>query len=141
MTLVLDQPSISLSGAQTVIAAAARAATEHDFAVSIDVVDRAGWLVAFHRMDGGVPGGVDGALGKAQSSAKFQDSLSTFGKMAQDGQTWLGTLPGMIPLGGGEPLVVNGTVVGAVAVSGANEPVEDACAKAGAAALCEGDAA
>lgn len=131
----VNQPVISQKAAQSVIEAAAKAATERDFNVSIAVVDPAGWLIAFRRMDGGVVGGVDGAIEKARSSAKFQDSLANFGKMAKDGQTWLGDLPGMIPLGGGEPLIVDGAFVGAVAVSGANEPVEQACAEAGAAAL------
>ncbi|MDB6455108.1 GlcG/HbpS family heme-binding protein [Falsirhodobacter sp. 20TX0035] len=131
----VNQPSISHEAAQAVIAAAVQAGREREFPVSVAVVDRGGWLVAFSRADGGVPGGVDGAIGKAQSSAKFQDSLANFGQMARDGQTWLGDLPGMIPLGGGEPLMVDGVCVDAVAVSGANEPVEQACAEAGAAVL------
>ena len=131
----VNQPSISYAAAKRVIDAALQAGKERDFPISVAVVDRGGWLVAFGRADGGVPGGVDGALGKAQSSAKFQDSLATFGKMAKNGQTWLGDLPGMIPLAGGEPLMVDGVCVGAVAVSGANEPVEQACAEAGAAVL------
>jgi glc operon protein GlcG len=135
---VIKQTSISLEGANAVITAAQEAARQEKFDVSVAVVDRGGWLVAFARMDGGVPGGVDGSLGKARSSAKFQDSLANFGKMAADGQPWLGDLPGLIPLGGGEPLIVDGEIVGAVAVSGATERVEQTCAEAGAAALCGG---
>ncbi|MCM2972183.1 GlcG/HbpS family heme-binding protein [Larsenimonas suaedae] len=127
--VVQTYPTISLSAAEAVLDAATDAADEQNVHVSIAVVDRGGHLVAFRRMDGGVSGGVDGALGKAVSCSKFESSMVEFSEKARE-QSWIGDLPGMIPLGGAEPLKLEDELVGAVAVSGADEPEEQVVAEA-----------
>ncbi|GHB22967.1 GlcG/HbpS family heme-binding protein [Salinicola rhizosphaerae] len=123
--------AVSQDAAEAVIAAGMTSAKEIGSPISIAVVDPGGWLVSFRRMDKGVAGGVDGAIEKARSSAKFQSSLADFEKLA-DKQSYIGNLPGLIPLGGAEPLTVDGEFVGAVAVSGATEDVEQKVAEAAA---------
>ncbi|MFG6665628.1 heme-binding protein [Halomonas sp. HNIBRBA4712] len=129
--------SITTAGAHAIIEATVAEARKRDFPVSIAVVDRGGWLVEFHRMDGAVAGGVNGAIEKAISAAKFEEPLTKFSKMAAEEQDYIGNMPGLIPLGGSEPLKVNGQSVGAVSVSGAFESLEQELAEVAVAAFKE----
>lgn len=131
--------SISAKGARALIEATVAAAKKRDFPVSIAVVDRDGWLVEFHRMDGAVAGGVDGAIRKAISAAKFEEPLAKFSKMAAEEQDYIGNMPGLIPLGGSEPLKTgDNQSVGAVAVSGAYEELEQELVEVAVAAFKKG---
>lgn len=88
-------------------------------------------------MDGAVAGGVNGAIEKAISAAKFEEPLTKFSRMAAKEQDYIGNMPGLIPLGGAEPLKVDGHSVGAVAVSGAYEALEQELAEVAVAAFEE----
>ncbi|MCS2610374.1 GlcG/HbpS family heme-binding protein [Halomonas dongshanensis] len=127
--------NVSSQGAHAIIEATVKAAKQREIPVSIAVVDRGGWLIEFHRMDGGVAGGVDGAIRKAISAAKFEEPLAKFSKMAAEEQDYIGNMPGLIPLGGAEPLKIESKTVGAVAVSGAYESLEQELAEIAVAAF------
>jgi glc operon protein GlcG len=64
---VLDQ-----AGAQTVLQAARESAQQRNAPSAIAVVDRAGDLLAFQRMDGVRPASVDFAVEKARTAARLQ---------------------------------------------------------------------
>lgn len=99
--------------------------------VSIAIVDQGGHLLTFERMDDAYPGSVDAAIGKARSCAGFQTSTEQFSVMAEK-ESWIGGLPGVIPLGGAVPLRVRNEFVGAVSVSGDTESGEQELAEKGA---------
>ena len=65
--MVLDQ-----GGAQTVLQAAKESAQQRDAPSAIAVVDRAGDLLAFQRMDNVRPASADLAIEKARTVARLQ---------------------------------------------------------------------
>jgi uncharacterized protein GlcG (DUF336 family) len=84
------------------------------------VVDEAGILLAFKRMDGALIGSGELAIDKAFAAAMFGISTEEEAKLAQLGQSDLGVqaLPGgrMTTIGGGLPKVGN-HVLGGIGVS------------------------
>ena len=88
----------------------------------IAVSDAAGRPVAVHVMDGAYMGSFDIALNKTYTSAAFQTSTARLGELAAPGGSLYGiqfTNQGRVVIfGGGEPLMWNGEMIGAVGVSG-----------------------
>ena len=130
---------IALEAAKKVAAPALAEAATNNWAMAVAVVDGAGDLVYFERMDATQAGSVVIAIDKARSAARFkrptkafQDLLATGG----DGWRVLG-LQGAVPVEGGVPIVIDGTIVGAIGVSGGTSPQDGQCARAGAAAVVQ----
>lgn len=69
-----QQPVVGTDGAKRALAAAEQEARTQGWKVSIAVVDPAGELVGFLRMDGAPPASVDIARGKARTAARFRRS-------------------------------------------------------------------
>jgi uncharacterized protein GlcG (DUF336 family) len=124
-----------MEGAQRALAAAAAEARQRGWAVSIAVVDPAGDLVAFVRLDGAPYASVDISRAKARTAARLKrttgglDSALTAGRLAILG------LDGATPVEGGVPILIDGEVVGAVGVSGVTSPQDAQVARAGVAAV------
>lgn len=108
---------------QKVIESARLFAQEQGFAVCISVVDDAGLLRGFLRMDYAVPGAIDVSCKKARMAALFRTDSSDIGAAAQPGgaiYTLEATNGGLISFGGGIVLKDSeGKVIGAVGVAGA----------------------
>ena len=83
--------SLTENMAQSVIAAARRAAESIGVPVAIAVLDASAHLKAFARMDGAVLGSIDIALGKAKTSALFGMNSEAVGEFSKPG----GTSPGL----------------------------------------------
>jgi glc operon protein GlcG len=122
---------ISLELAKRLAAAAVdhAHALGHD-AVTVLVVDAGGVLVYLERMDGVMPGTVQVALLKAQSSAAFGRPSKHYEQVVADGLTGLIGLPGMAAFEGAVPVRVDGHVIGAVAVSGLTKELDGEIAQA-----------
>ena len=88
----------------------------------IAVSDAAGRPVAIHVMDGAYLGSFDIALNKTYTSVAFRMSTAKLGGLAAPGGSLYGiqfTNQGTVVIfGGGEPLMRNGEMIGAVGVSG-----------------------
>lgn len=88
----------------------------------IAVSNAAGRPVAVHCMDGSYIGSYDVALNKTYTSIAFQMSTAELAKLAAPGGSLYGiqnTNEGKIVIfGGGEPLTVEGVMIGAIGVSG-----------------------
>jgi len=69
---------ISLEAAQKVLAAAKEEADKQGWPVAIAVVDPAGYLVAFHRLDNTQLGSVEVSIAKARSAALFRRPTKVF---------------------------------------------------------------
>ena len=126
--------SITLENAKKVTAPAIAEATKNNWAVAVAIVDPAGDLVYYEKMDNTQLGSAQVAIDKARSAVlfkrptkAFQDTLATGG----DGLRLL-RLEGATPIEGGIPLVSNGSIVGAIGVSGAASTQDGQCAKASA---------
>jgi uncharacterized protein GlcG (DUF336 family) len=130
---------ITLEQAQTLVDAAQKKAGEIDTLMNIAVVDAGGNLKAFARMDGAWLGSIDIALKKARTARLFNFPTGAIGELSQPG----GPLyqievsnGGLITFPGGVPLMADdGTVIGAIGVSGSTVEDDHAVATAGAAAL------
>ena len=76
------------------------------------------------------------STGKARTAALFKKPTAAFEELIRGGRTPMIALEDFTPLQGGVPIEVNGTVVGAIGVSGAaNQQRDEDVAKAGAAAV------
>ncbi len=135
----LATQDLSLDQAQLVLAAAIAAAEEQGTLMDIAVVDAGGNLKAFARMDGAWLGSVDIAATKARTARYFDLPTGELGALSQPGGPLYGievSNGGLITFPGGLPLKADdGTVIGAVGVSGSTVENDHAVAAAGAAAL------
>lgn len=111
---------LSLAAAQQLVANGVAAAGARDMRLAISVVDRAGNLLAFARMDGASIVTVDVAIGKARTAAYIRNPSKAFEDMINSGMPSMATTPGLLPLQGGMPVIFEGQVVGAVGVSGSS---------------------
>ena len=97
-------------------------------AVSIAIVDDAGALVAFHRMTGAPRFSADFAIAKARTAAAFGSDTSRLEELYADRPVFAHSFvaQGGYFLGrGGVPVLVEGEVVGAIGVSGADAHGEE----------------
>jgi uncharacterized protein GlcG (DUF336 family) len=127
---------LTLEAAKRIAAAAEAEARRNNWAVSIAVVDDAGHLVAFQRMDGAKLVAIDIAMRKAKTAVFFQGETKNLEEeVTKGGRTALLPIADFMPLEGGVPLMSGGQLVGAVGVSGVTGAQDAQCAQAGAAAL------
>jgi glc operon protein GlcG len=126
---VLDQ-----AGAQTVLQAARENAQQRNAPSAIAVVDPAGDLLAFQRMDGVRPASADLAIDKARTAARLRRPTAEIEDSTNQGRTAFVTA-GIPVLRGGVPIRVNGEVVGAVGVAGLSKETDTEIANTAAAAL------
>jgi uncharacterized protein GlcG (DUF336 family) len=124
---------IGLDQANRVAAASLAEARKLNLSMAIAVVDAAGQLVAFERMDNAFPGAAAVSQDKAQSAAMFRRPTKAFQDALAGGGAGLRvlTLRGANAVEGGIPLVVDGKVIGAIGVSGGSAEQDGAVAKAG----------
>ena len=97
-----------------------------------------GNLKAFGRQDGAFIGSIDVSTKKAVTARYFNMPTSTLGAASQPGQELFGieaTNGGLVIFGGGELLIRDNVIVGAIGVSGGSVAEDTNVAKAGAAAL------
>ncbi len=108
--------------AEILVDIAERQAASLDVPMAIAIVDCEGGLQLFKRMDGTLPVSTELAVSKAYTSAVLRMPTHQVGELAQPGAALYGiqhTHNGRIILfGGGYPLCVGDTVVGAIGVSG-----------------------
>jgi glc operon protein GlcG len=134
--IIATTHTLTLEGANQVLAAAMAKAKERSAGGAIAVVDGGGALIAFQRIDGTFAAGATVSLGKARTSAIFKKPTKVFEDSINGGRTALVAVHEMTPLQGGVPIIVDGQVIGAIGVSGAHSQQEDEeIALAGAAAV------
>jgi glc operon protein GlcG len=116
---VKSKQALTLDGAKAVVARAAAEARRNNSPGAIAVVDDGGALIYLERLDNTFPAGAAIAVGKARTAALFRRPTKAFEEIIKNGRTAMVALNDFTPLQGGEPIEVDGTVVGAVGVSGA----------------------
>ena len=126
--------ALDQAGAQTVLQAAKESAQQRNAPSAIAVVDPAGDLLAFQRMDGVRPASADLAIEKARTAARLQRPTEEIEDNINRGRTAFVTA-GIAALRGGVPIRVNDEVVGAVGVAGLSMANDTATANTAAAAL------
>ena len=126
---------IGADRAREVIAAAVAEAKKRNWPLNIAVVDGAGQLVAFERMDNAQIASVAISQLKARAAATYRRETKVFEGAIQGGFVYLFTLDDMMASRGGVPLIEGGKLIGAIGVSGGNGSQDEVVAKAGAALI------
>ncbi len=119
--------------ARKAIAAAVVEARKQNLPMAIAVVDTAGLLVAFERMDSTQYGSVAVSQDKASSAALYRRPTKVFQDVLAAGGAGLRvlTLRGANAVEGGVPLMADGKIIGAIGVSGGSAEQDGVVAKAG----------
>jgi glc operon protein GlcG len=126
---------LTLEGAKLVAGVAAAEAKRGNEGASIAIVDDGGNLMYLERIQPTFPMGATISTEKARTAALFQKPTKILEDAIVGGRTPL-LNAWSAPLNGGDPIVVNGKIVGAIGVSGASSAARDAAiATAGAGAL------
>jgi len=123
-----EKKSLTLDGAERVIAAAKAHATQVKAPGGvIAVVDAGGNLMALERLDGTFAAGANISIGKARTAVLFQKPTKVFEDIINKGRTAMAALPDSFftPLQGGIPVVLEGQIIGGVGVSGASTATQD----------------
>jgi len=133
---VVDKKTLTIDGAKIVAAAAAAEAKKGNAGGAIAIVDDGGNLLYLERLDNTFAAAANISIEKARSAARFQRETRIFEDAIKNGRLSLVANGELLPLQGGVPIVVNGTIVGAIGVAGANSAQQDEdIAKAAALAL------
>ena len=113
--------------AKKLVAAAEAAASALGIPMSIAITDIHGALVAFHRMEGALPGTVDVAPRKAVTASLFPMSTRDFGALCRDQQLdgMLNTNGGLVGFAGGLPVPGGG----AIGISGGSADQDEQVAR------------
>jgi uncharacterized protein GlcG (DUF336 family) len=128
---------ISLDAAKKVAVPALAEAAKNGWTIAVAVVDPAGNLVYYEKMDDTQLGSANIAVDKARTAAMFKRPTKAFQDALAAGGEGLRILrlQGVTPVEGGFPLVSGGKIVGAIGVSGMTSAQDSQCAKAGADSL------
>lgn len=124
--------TVNADTAHKAIAAALAEAARNGWTMAVAIVDPAGQLVHFQKMDQTQSGSIQVAIDKARSAALFRRPSKVFGDMLAAGNTYVLSLAGAVPVEGGVPLLLDGKVVGAIGVSGGTGAQDGLVARAGA---------
>jgi uncharacterized protein GlcG (DUF336 family) len=131
--------TVTLADARRIIAAAEKKAAEIGQPMNIAVADAGGNLVSHVRMDGAWLGSIDISIQKAWTSRAFDIATKDLAAHSQSGNQFFGIHASnhgkVMVFAGGIPLKRNGSVVGAIGVSGGSGDQDHAVAEAGATAL------
>jgi uncharacterized protein GlcG (DUF336 family) len=127
-------PPVTIEQAKQAVAAAVAEAKKTAYFYTFAVVDPAGDLVYFEKMDSAPTSSNEIGIGKARTAATFKRPSKAFFDQMETGHPYVGQLdPRIVASAGGIPLIVDGKIIGAIGVSGgANGLMDAAAAQAGA---------
>ena len=118
---------ISSAGARALADACTAWAEQNKQVVAMAILDWGGNLIESHAMEGAPMNAIDTALLKAKSALRWRRPTSETNKMVRSGENLAPTFMRDFPQPGALPVVVDGQVIGAMGVSGADG---EKCAKA-----------
>ena len=129
-------PGVSLETAMKMVTAAVAEARKNGLQEAIAVVDSGGRLVAFARMDNTQLASIDIAMAKAVTANSVKRPTKALQDSVAPGSSTprMAGLPGILPIDGGLPIVIDGRIVGAIGAAGATAPQDGEVAAAGLAA-------
>ena len=133
---------VSLVAANTLANAAMAACQAQGRHIVVSILDRGGNVVAVQRADGVGPHNTDASRRKAYTALSTKSDTYALAVAARNNPDMsnLISMPELLLLGGGLPLMAQGQVVGAIGVAGGGGALQDrACAQAALSALPELD--
>lgn len=132
---MLTKKTLSLADAKVVAAAASKKAQAEGWTVVIAVFDDGGNLIYLERADGTQTGSIQVAQAKGLTALRFKRPTKALEDAVLGGKVHMTTLPGIVPVEGGLPLVVDNAIVGSIGVSGVQSFQDGLVAAAGVEAL------
>ncbi len=130
-----DRKALTVADAQKIAAAAEAEANRNGWKVSIAICDDGGHLLHFQRLDGAGLQTTYISQGKAKAAAFSRRPTKALEDIVAGGRNAFLSVPDMVLLEGGEPIMVDGVCVGAVGVSGVKSSDDALIAQAGIKAL------
>lgn len=124
--------------AEELAGAALKHCREQGWQVAVAAVDRFGVVQVVLRDRFAGPHTPATAIAKAWTAVSFRSTTLELDELSQPGRpiAAIRHLPGVVVVGGGRPVESRGSIVGGIGVSGApGGPADDACARAGIAAI------
>jgi glc operon protein GlcG len=120
-----EVPALTYEGARLAAEAVGEAAAERGVAPVVSAVDAGGELVFLVRPDAAQVASVQVTTDKARTAAIYRRPSKDFEDQASGGRPSALHLARAVPLQGGNPIVHEGEVIGAIGVSGASSADED----------------
>jgi uncharacterized protein GlcG (DUF336 family) len=117
--------------ASQVITQAIEKAREIGVNANITIVDTAGYLKLFHRMDDAFLGSIDIAMGKAKTSMLFRMNAESVGAFLDGAHGMVGTNGGLVAFKGGMAVKSGDETIGYIGVSGGSPDQDFEIATAG----------
>ena len=129
--------TITLDQAKKVADAALAESNKRGWQMCISVVAPSGDLIVFEKMDQCQYASVQISQHKARAAARYRRPTVVFERLLGKGDyfSYLTTLDDVIASRGGNPIVVNGKIIGAIGVSGGTGSQDDTISQAGAKAV------
>jgi len=123
---------ITVEAAQALVDAALSAAKEKDIDyLVISIVDDGGDLIALARQNGAEKAAVEIGIAKAKTAAITRKPTQWWTEQLHSGVFAFLGMPGVTPVGGAHPIVIDGAVVGAISTAGGSFEVDnEVCEKA-----------
>ena len=130
-----DKKVLTLDAAKKITFAAEAEAKKNGWTMAIVVVDDAGHLIQFERIDGTQTGSIEVAIAKAKTAAAFKRPSKFFEEAAKTRPAIVTLSPAAVMIEGGVPVFLGQQLLGAVGVSGGTSQQDGIVAEAGIAAL------
>ena len=128
---------LSSAGARALADACTGWAEQHKQIVAMAVLDWGGNLLEFHAMEAAPMNAIETALLKAKSALRWRRPTSETNRLVRNGENLAPTFMDDFPQPGALPVVLDGQVIGAMGVSGADG---EQCAQAAIDAVFKGRA-
>lgn len=129
---LIEKKTLSLELAKKIAEVAEAEAVKNNWTVVISIVDDGGNLVYLCRMDNTQIGSIEVSIQKARTAIFFKRPTKVFEDMVAGGRNAILSLPGVLPLEGGMPLILKDQIIGAIGISGAKSNEDGIIAKAAA---------
>ena len=126
---------LTLDDCKKISAAAEAEAKKNTWNVCVAILDDGGHLLHLFRMDGATPANSRIAIEKGRTAAETRRSTAMWEERIKGGRMAMLKMPGVTPVQGGLPIVVDGECIGGVGVSGVQSHEDEQIAKAGIAVL------
>lgn len=127
-----NKKSLTLADVKIIAAGCESEAQRNNWAVTIAIVDDGGHLMWLQRLDAAPLTSMQIATGKAHTSALGRKPTKVYADRISGGEVVVLSMPGGLTfLEGGEPIVADGEIVGAVGVSGVKSAEDARIARAG----------
>jgi len=134
---VKTRPELTLADCEKISAAAFAEAKRNKWVVAVAILDDGGHLLHFSRMDGASPANAAIAVEKGRTAAMSRRTSGSWQERVQTRRELM-KMPGILPVQGGVPILVDGTCVGGVGVSGVQSHEDEQVARAGIEAVVKG---